>query len=252
MTLPPKPDRGAAASALAAGLVLKALGLETASAVIGGIVVGIIVLPFLFMARELAVFRSRRELRPDEAGMVAEWIREAGIAVGVHSPITVLYTFRKGLGLQVMQLGSAEREEAQLGLIQLLHRAAWSAMPAAAKTKKGSILVAVPARVMETLHQLMGRGRQGVYMRLERPGHVRLAYNIVKELARAGNQGASGVYAAYLATKALARMLMKGWIVIAEPDLAEKLDSLIPPEPWWVRRRVQQQLSEESSLTIAP
>ena len=252
MALPPKPDKGAVAAALLVIGVLKAVGFDWSSAIVAGIVVGIVILPFLFMAREFAVFRSRRELKPDEAGVVAEWIREAGYAAGVRSPITVLYTFRKGLGLQVVQLGAAEREEAQLGLLQLLHRAAWSAMPAAARTKRGSILVAVPGRVMETLHQLMGRGRQGVYMRVETPGHVRLAYNIVKELVRAGNQGAGGVYAAYVATKALARMLMKGWIVLGEPSLAEEIDRIVPPEPWWVRRRVKQQLAEEASLAIRP
>ena len=98
----------------------------------------------------------------------------------------------------------------------------------------------------------MGRGRSGVYLNASRPGHLRLAYTVVRELARAANQrAASRVYIAYQATKAIAKMLMRGWIRV-DPGLAERLDEVVPAEPWWVKRRVAKQLAEESMVAVKP
>lgn len=252
--LPPKPDKGSLAVAAVLFLALHYRGYDKGTALFVSLLTAVIVFPLLFMARELVLFRPRRVLDPKEAGLVAEWVQEAGSAVGFKGSIAVFYTFRRGLGLQVMQLGGVmlEREEAQAGLIQLIHRAAWSAMPAATRTSKGRLIVAIPAMVMEALHSVMGRGRSGVYLRVSNTSHLKLAYGLVKELVKAAaTQSLNRFYVAYLATKALARMVLQGWLRIDEV-IAARIDSLIPPEPFWVRSRVRSQLEQEALLSLSP
>ncbi len=251
--LPPRPDYGAAGVAATVYTALYLAGKDPVASGFAALLAAILVLPLLFMARELTVFRATRVLGPQEAGTVAEWIAEAGTAVGVREGITVLYAFRKGFGLQVMQLGQAvlDREESQFGIVQLMHRAAWNASPAATRTRKGRIVVAVPGRVMEFLYQLAGRSRGGVYMRVSSAGHVKLVYTIIKEIAKAANQGAGRVYLAYLATKAFVKMMLRGWIRI-DDRLVQRIDKIVPPEPPWVRSKIARQLSEEARLAVAP
>jgi len=249
--LPPRPDVGAALVSAAVGLLVYVASRSPGAAVFAAFIAGLFSLPLMLLARELALFRARRVLEPGEAGVVAEWISAAGAAVGARD-VSVLYTYRRGAGIQVVQLGSSvSQEEAQAGLFTLLHRAAWSALPAASVTRRGKLLVAVPARIMETLHGLTQRGRSGPYLELRGAGHVRLVYGLLRELAGAVNRGAGRVYTSYLATKAFTRMLLSGRIRLS-PGLAQALDTLVPWEPWWVRRRVRRQLEEEARLVVQP
>jgi hypothetical protein len=249
--LPPRPDIGAAAVAAAAAVAVYLASGSPGGAFFAGVIAGLFSLPLLLLAREFALFRARKVLEPREAGLVADWIAAAGAAVGAGD-VSVLYTYRRGAGIQVVQLGSTvSQEEAQAGLLALLHRAAWSALPAAAVTRRGKLMVAVPARIMETLYALAGRGRDGPYLELRRAGHARLVYGVLRELAGAVNRGAGRAYTAYLATKAFARMMLAGRIRVA-PGLVDRLDRMVPWEPWWVRRRVMRQLAEESGLAVQP
>lgn len=237
-------------AAIVGGLVYAASE-SLSAALFVALIAGLFSLPLMLIARELALFRARRVLEPREAGVVAEWIAAAGAAVGAGE-VSVLYTYRRGAGIHVVQLGSAvSQEEAQAGLLSLLHRAAWSALPAASVTRRGKLLVAVPARIMELLYAISGRGREGPYLELRGVGHVRLVYGLLRELAGAVNKGAGRVYTAYLATKAFTRMMLSGRIRLS-PELVERVDTLVPWEPWWVRRRVRRQLEEEAGLVVEP
>ncbi len=251
LVLPPRPDTGAAAAAaLVAGLVYVASE-SLSAAVFAAMIAGLFAVPLLLLAREMVLFRARRVLEPQEAGMVADWIAAAGAAVGARD-VAVLYAYRRGAGIQVVQLGSAvSQEEAQSGLLALLHRAAWNALPAATRTRRNKLIVAVPARIMEMLYSLARRGRDGPYLELTTASHVRLAYGVVREIAGAANRGASRTYTAYLATKAFTKLLLSGRIRLSA-GLSERIDRLVPSEPWWVRRRVVQQLREESGLAVTP
>jgi len=248
--LPPRPDIGAVAVALAVTGIVAAKNAPPSIALITGVVVGVIALPVLFLVREMVLFHSRKPLRPEEAGLVAEWLRKAGGAVGADE-VTVLYTYRRGAGLQVMQLGSPVHGEALQGsLLALIHRAAWNALPAALSS--GSrVYIAVPARIMEWLYSISGRSRSSVYLHLRSRDQVRMVYHILRELAQAVNRGASRLYIAYMATKAFARLLVAGAIRL-DPSLAEKVDSLVPVEPPWIRRSVARQLDEEAVQAIEP
>ena len=249
--LPPRPDIGAAAVALVVGMAVYLGSHSLGGAFFAAVIAGLFSLPLLLVAREMTLFRARKILEPGEAGLVADWIAAASSAVGAKD-VSVLYTYRRGAGIQVVQLGSSvSQEEAQAGLFALLHRAAWSALPAASLTRRGKLLVAVPARIMETLYSLTGRGRDGPYLELRRTSHVRLVYGVLREIAGAVNKGAGRAYTAYLATKAFARMLLTGRVRLA-PDIAAKLDTLVPWEPWWIKRRIKRQLEEEASLAVTP
>jgi len=233
------------------GLLVYLASSSVGAAVFAAFIAGLFSLPLMLIARELALFRARRVLEPREAGVVAEWIAAAGAAVGAGE-VSVLYTYRRGAGIQVVQLGSAvSQEEAQAGLLSLLHRAAWSALPAASVTRRGKLLVAVPARIMEMLYGLSGRGRDGPYLELSKSSHVRLVYGVLRELAGAANRGAGRVYTSYLATKAFTKMMLSGRIRLS-PGMAGHVDTLVPWEPWWVRRRVRRQLEEEARLVVHP
>jgi len=251
LVLPPRPDTGAAAAAaLVAGLVYLASE-SLGAAIFAAMIAGLFAVPLLLLARELVLFRARRVLEPQEAGLVADWIAAASAAVGARE-VAVLYAYRRGAGIQVVQLGSVvSQEEAQAGLLALLHRAAWNALPAATRTRRNRLVVAVPARIMEILYSLARRGRDGPYLELSTASHVRLAYGIVREIASAANRGAGRAYIAYLATKGFTKLLIAGRIRLAA-SLTERIDKLVPSEPWWVRRRVVHQLRDESSLSVTP
>ncbi|ALL00963.1 hypothetical protein Pyrde_0915 [Pyrodictium delaneyi] len=251
--LPPRPDIGAIAVAGAVIVLAVATGTPVGVALVTGIVVGVIALPILFLVREMALFHSKRPLRPEEAGVVAEWFSRASSIVGARE-VTVLYTYRRGAGLQVMQLGlagnSRSNEALQGNLVALIHRAAWNALPAALSA--GSrVYIAVPARIMEYLYRLSGRSRTTVYLHLHSREQVRMVYRILREIAQAVNRGAGRLYVAYMATKAFTRLLVAGAIRL-DPGVAENIDSLVPAEPPWIRRSIARQLYEEALQSIEP
>lgn len=248
--LPPRPDLGAVGVAAAAAALILVGGSPLGLAIVTGAVVGVIALPLFLLFREIALFHSRRVLRPEEAGLVAEWLQAAGAAVGAGS-VTVLYTYRRGAGLQVMQLGStAQGEHIQGSLLAHIHRAAWNALPAAFSSG-GRVYVAVPARIMEWLYSIAGKSRSTAYLRPHSKGEVKTVYRILRELAQAASRGASRLYTAYTATKAFTRLVVSGAIRL-DPQIADKVDSLVPAEPPWIRHRVVKQLREEMANTIPP
>lgn len=236
-----------------------AAGTSVAAAAIVAGIIGVIVLPAFLFVREVAVFSPTRILGPQEAGLVAEWFLKAARLLGIGS-LSIFYTYRKGAGLQVVQLSGSpvssrhgeESGSVQGALAVLIHRAAWHAMPAVTRLEK-NVFVAIPARIMETLYSLAGKGARGAYLSLHTRGHVKLVYKTLYELASAGQPrtGNNRVYTSYLATKTFTRMLVEGDIRIS-PELAEKIDSLVPVEPPWIRRRVLKQIEEESRAFIEP
>jgi hypothetical protein len=249
--MPPRPDYGAILASLGTALLLYLAGANTVAIFFVSFIIGMLSLPLLLMAREIILFKARKVLTPEQAGLVAEWIQEAGSSIG-HKNVVVLYAFRKGYNLQVVQLGGMiAREEAQLGLLQLMHRAAWNAMPAAGRSIKGALIVAVPARIMELFYSLTGKSRHGVYIRATSISHIRLVYGLLKEMIRAAHQNMDRVYVAYVATKALTDMIVKGWLRLSDL-IVDKIDEVIPPEPYWVKNKVKMQLAQEAAYSIEP
>ncbi len=248
----PRPDYGAAAVAVGVAVLVLATGGGPGAALFAAVIAGLFSAPLFLIAREITMFSTRRPLEPGEAEVVADWLRSAGAAVGARS-VTVLYAYRKGAGIQLVQLGGAtgQGEAEQGGLLGLIHRSAWTGLPSAARTPSGGLLVAVPARIMDTMYRMAGRGREGSYLSLTSRSHVRLVYGTLREMADALNRGAGRLYAAYIATKAFTRLLVKGRIRLS-PELAARVDSLVPVEPWWIRRRIRRQLMEEAALAVQP
>ncbi len=249
--IPPRPDHGAVFASLATALLLYLAGASTIAIFFVSFIIGMLSLPLLLMAREIVLFKARKILTPEQAGLVAEWIQEAGSSIG-HKNVVVLYAFRKGYNLQVVQLGGMiDKEEAQLGLLQLMHRAAWSAMPVAGRSIKGALIVAVPARIMELFYTLAGKSRHGVYIRATSTNHIRLVYGLLKEMVRAAHKNIDRVYVAYMATKALTNMIVRGWLRFSDL-IIDKIDEIIPPEPYWVRNKVRMQLAQEATYSVEP
>jgi len=232
-----------------------AAGTSVAAAAIVAGIVGIMVLPVLMFVREVAVFSPTKVLEPREAGIVAEWLLEAARSLGVGS-LVVFYTYRRGTGLQVIQLSGSPlpskkgNEGLQSALAVLVHKAAWHAMPAVMKLDK-AVYVAIPARIMETLYSLAGKGPRGAYLYLGNKSHVKLVYKTLYELASTTLPGNNRVYAAYLATKAFTKMLISGSIRLS-PELAQIIDELIPMEPPWIKSKVVEQIKLEALTAIEP
>jgi hypothetical protein len=59
------------------------------------------------------------------------------------------------------------------------------------------------------------------------------------------------VYVAYVATKALTDMIVKGWLRLSDL-IVDKIDEVIPPEPYWVKNKVKMQLAQEAAYSIEP
>lgn len=231
-------------------------GTGIAAAIIIAGIVGIMVLPVLMFIREVAVFSPTKVLEPREAGIVAEWLLEAARSLGI-SGLAVFYTYRRGTGLQVVQLSGSplpsKRDEGggvQSALAVLVHKAAWHAMPAVMRVDK-TVYVAIPARIMETLYSLSGKGPRGAYLHLLNKNHVKLVYRTLYELATTTLEANNRVYAAYLATKAFTKMLIKGAIRLSS-ELAQVIDDLVPMEPPWIRRKVIEQIQLEAITAIEP
>lgn len=232
-----------------------AAGTGIAAAVIIAGIVGVMVLPVLMFIREVAVFSPTKVLEPREASVVAEWLLEAARSLGVNG-LTVFYTYRQGTGLQVVQLSGSPLPSkkgeggVQSALAVLVHKAAWHAMPAVMRVDK-TVYVAIPARIMETLYSLSGKGPRGAYLHLLNKNHVKLVYRTLYELAATTMQTSNRVYTAYLATKAFTKMLIRGTIRLSA-ELAQVIDDLIPLEPPWVRRKVVEQIRLEAMTAIEP
>lgn len=246
--IPPRPDYSALLLSASTATVLYLMGTDTTLILLISFIVGVTALPLFLIAREIILFGSKNSLSYEQVETVAEWIRELGLLLGYRN-VVVLYAFRKGLSLHVIQLGDISEEEAQAGLPHLIYRTIWSSVPAVRLSVKRSIIVVVPARIMETLYSLVEKSRRGIYLRATSVDHIKLVYRLLKEMIIAAYQKAGRVYVAYMATKALTDAIIKGLIRFSDTLIAE-IDEAIPFEPYWVKARVKAQLAEESTYII--
>ncbi|ABM80890.1 hypothetical protein [Hyperthermus butylicus] len=249
---PPRPDIGALVVAVMVGALLVAAGKPTGLAFFLAAVAGLVALPILFLARELAVFHAgRKPLEPSKAGLVADWVAAVAREAGAQKT-SILYVYRRGVSLQVVQFGEPIARERnprlEAGLTWLVHRAAWNGL-LATMLHRGLLIVALPARTMHMLYRLVGWDRHGPYVVLKGKEAVITVYRALREMLTALSQGANRAYIAYAATKLATRLLVRGLLRI-DPTEAERLDALLPAEPPWVRWRVQRQLAEEAVEAI--
>ena len=220
------------------------------------IVASILSVPILLLAREFSLYTTSKPLSPERAGRVADWILAVAREAGADRA-SILYIYRKGIAMQLVQYGEpllvagskpAERRRLEFSLAALVHRASWNGL-AAASLYRNLLIVAVPARTMEELAYLTEPGRKGVKLEVETASELKRVYRLVKELVGALNPSSSGLLAAYTATKLIAQLILDGLLAVRGEAL-EKMDRLLPAEPWWVRRKVVKQLEEEATSVI--
>jgi len=236
--------------------LLAAAGQPLGTAVFLGMVASVLSLPVLLLAREFALYSTRTPLPPERAGKVADWLSAVAREAGAERP-TVLYVYRKGVAMQLVQFGEpllvagenrGDRRRLEFSVAALVHRASWNGL-AAASMLNGRLIVAVPARTMNVLEGLAEAGRRGVRLRAETPGQLRTIYRIVRELVSAVNSTGSRLLAAYQATKLTAKLLLNGLLAV-QGEALKNMDKLIPSEPPWIRWRVLRQLAEEASHIV--
>jgi hypothetical protein len=243
----PRPDVGSLLVAAAVGSVAYLLGASAGASVLLALVSSVVALPILIVIREVQLFTSRDQVSENDVGMIAEWLDAVTRAAGGGGAVT-LYVYRKGTGLQVLQLGGDLRLDrgGNLAVAMLVHRAAWSGFTVAEPLHPGKLVVLLPAAVASLIRDIVERGGRGVYVTLKSQETAKMVYRIIKTIVSGLHRSASRAYVAYLATKVLAALLIRGRIR-ADEALAHKLDEIIPSEPFWIKKKVVEQLQLEGA-----
>ncbi len=241
---PPRPDYAAvlAASGVASVVYLASSDAGLAAAV--AIVVGLLVFPLAFVARELAYLA--RDVDQSGASRVYEWVAGVASRLGVKG-VQLAYTVRTGVGgIQVVSLGGTA-DPAGSRITAMLHRAAWHGAPVA-EYSGGRLLLVVPGLVMERLTSLAVREGKKVSMLVTSVADMKLVYSVLKSIARAIT--GSKPLAAYIASKLVPRLVTEGMIALAaSPRTLERLEKLMPFEDPITRFRVRRQLRLEQRLS---
>ncbi len=218
---------------------------DVATTIAIAVVVGLLSLPFAFLARELVFLTGT--VSGDRAEKVYEWVQSVAGILNMGG-VNLFYTVRERMGsLQVAGFGGIDQHE-QARAIALLYKAAWLGYPIAEKGKQ-SILLAIPGLIMERLAMLVARERGKSLVKLRSISDVKLVYRLVKALASA-HMG-DRLLGAYTAYKILPRLLLEG-LVRLEMDSRELelLESKLPFEPPWVKYRLREQLRRELDLLV--
>ncbi len=217
------------------------------AALVAAIVVGILVFPFAFIARELMLL-GRGDVDENAAGKVYEWIREIASMLNVKA-VQLTYTYGDAGGLRIIGVGGPLAPALQSKIASMLHRAAWHGLPIA-EYSSGQLLIVIPGLLMKRLSTLISSNGRRVFFVATSISHVRLAYNVVKAISYAITR--SRMLAAYMASKLLSKLVINGYLILMlKPDDLTRVEREIPFENLLVKILVRKQLKREALLALA-
>ncbi len=235
---------GFAAAALVYLAAVKT-GLGGSAAILVSIITGFTVGGAAYLMRLVSNLAS--DVRPERMMELVEWLHRVVAALGLRvRRISLVYSARSREGLQLVQIPEAKGADTRL-LESLLLSSASRGEPLAYRLPDDSIAVVMAGRVAATLSAMLATRRGSPVLTVSTPTELRGVYKMLRSLYQAAG-GAARPMAAYLAVKALGRLVANGLLTFNDWSLAENALRHIPAEPPWIRLRVKRQLQRETII----
>ncbi len=109
----------------------------------------------------------------------------------------------------------------------------------------GKTLIVMAGRLAQELAEGVKRRRGRSVMVVETPQQLKSLYKLLRGLYQGVAQAPRSL-AAYLAVKAVGKLVGHGLLAFTDWSIADNIFSYIPAEPPWVKLRVKRQIEKET------
>ncbi len=220
------------------------MGLSPGGALLTAGITGFLVSGAAYLAR--LVSNLSAEVDPDRLVALFEWLSSAVRALGMPvKRLSLVSTSRGPEGLRLIQIPEPRPKDAQL--LETLVITSASRDEPLVRLDSGVATIVMAGRIASTLTEALSTTHGRRIMRLSTPQQLRSLYKLLRSLYQATAQ-TPRTLAAYMAVKAVGRLVGHGLLTFADWRLAEEALRYIPAEPPWIRFRVKRQIEGETVI----
>ena len=220
------------------------LGLPPSGALLTAGITGFLASGATYLAKLVANLSA--EVDPDKLVALFEWLNAAVRALGLPvRRLSLVSTSRGPEGLRLIQVPEPRVSDAQL--LETLVITSASRDEPLVRLDSDSATVVMAGRIASTLTEALDTVKGRRVLRLSRPQQLRSLYKLLRSLYQATAKAPRSL-AAYMAVKAVGRLVGHGLLTFSDWRLAENALSYIPAEPPWLRFRVRRQIERETII----
>ncbi len=233
------------AAALLVYLLALRVGLSTGASVLVALLTGFMAWGSAYLLR--LVSNLVGEVKPEKMFELVEWVHRVVAALGLRvRRVSLVYSSRSREGIQLVQLPEARGADARL-LESLLLSSASRGEPLAYRLPDDSIALVMAGRIAADLADMIASRRGKPVLTVSTPRELKGLYRLLRTLYQAA-AGIERSVAAYMAVKAVGRLVAQGLVSFTDWSLADDALRHIPAEPIWLRFRVKRQLKRETHI----
>ena len=234
---------GLAAAAAAFAIAFYSGAPEGGSILIASIV-GFLASGAAYLAR--LVSNLSAEVEPEKLLNFFDWLSSAVKTLGIPvNRLNIIATSRSPEGLRLIQVPEAVNSDARL--LESLAIASATRDEPVVRLESGRTLVVMAGRLAQVLAEGVRRRRGRNIMIVESPQQLKSLYKLLRSLYQGAAQAPRSL-AAYLAVKAVGKLVGHGLLSFSDWSVADNIFAYIPAEPIWVKLRVKRQIEKETLI----
>ncbi|AEM37947.1 hypothetical protein Pyrfu_0075 [Pyrolobus fumarii 1A] len=220
-------------------------GIEGAALPLAAILAGFLASGIVYIVKLLANLTG--EVRAEKAYELSEWLNEAVRALGMPvRRVSLVFSTRGREGFHLVQIPEAKGVDIHL-LESLLLSSASRGEPLAHMVQRGTLAVIMAGRIAAHLAEAIERRRGKPLARIRDTEQLKNIYKMLRAIYQSVTNAPRAV-AAYMAVKALGRLIGQGLLSFQDWSIAENALRYLPAEPPWIKIRVKRQLANETEI----
>ena len=218
-------------------------GLSPGAAILAAGITGFLVSGAAYLARLVANLSA--EVDPDRLVALFEWLTNAVKVLEMPlRRVSLVATSRSPEGIRLIQVPEVQTDTK---LLESMVIASASRGEPLVHIESGRATIVMAGRLAGTMAECVTSTRGRRVLKLETPQQLRSLYKLLRSLYQ-GGVGAPRRLAAYMAVKAIGKLVYHGLLTFHDWRLAEEALHYIPAEPPWIKFSVRRQLEKETLI----